>query len=300
MKKAAVLLSLLMVSGSWSSATGFGEPERNASFEPPTAIAGFESPSEELALEKKFLAVPDPAKAEQALKVLTAAPHLATTPEDRKTAEYVLERYKEAGLQAAIVEYKVYFGLPVSISLDVVAPSNVVLHGPSAERVDGDEPSQNDTRISQAFSGFSPSGDVTADVVYANYGRPEDFDDLAKLGVDVKGKLVLMRYGENFRGVKELVAQQRGASGLIVYSDPMDDGYFRGDIYPKGPYRPSTAVQRGDVHYMFRYPGDPTTPDVASLPSLPPEADRSRQARACQRFPSFLSRTQMRRRFCRT
>ncbi len=271
MKKAAALLSLVILLGNPSSATSFGDPEKTPSFQPPTTIAGFEAPAEELAVEKKFLAVPDPKRAEQELKTLTAAPHLATTPEDFKTAEYVLERYKEAGLQASIVEYKVYFGIPISVSIDVVAPGNVSMHGPSAERIDADEPYQNDGRISPVFSGYSPSGDVTADVVYANYGRPEDFEELARLGVDVKGKLVIVRYGENFRGVKELIAQQHGAAGLIVYSDPMDDGYYRGDVYPKGPYRPSSAVQRGDIHFMFRYPGDPTTPGVASLPSLPAE-----------------------------
>ncbi len=238
-------------------------------FEPPNAIAGFEVPSAELAIEKRFLAVPDPKRAEQDLRTLTSAPHLASTTEDRKTAEYVLQRYKEAGLQATIEEYKVYFGIPRSVSVDIVAPENVTMHGPTPEHVNGNEPFQDDDRILPAFSGYSPSADVTADVVYANYGRPEDFDTLAKAGVDVKGKLVIVRYGENFRGVKELLAQEHGAAGLIIYSDPMDDGYFKGDIYPKGPYRPSTAVQRGDVHYMFRYPGDPTTPGTASLDSLP-------------------------------
>ena len=267
MNKIAALLLLVLLTGNSLPAESFGESEK-ITFEPPTTIAGFESPAEELALEKKFLGVPDPKKAEQDLKALTAAPHLATTPEDHKTAEYVLERYKEAGLQASIAEYRVYFGLPVSVSIDVVAPDSVVMHGPSPEHVEGEEPYQNDSRISPVFSGYSPSGDVTADVVYANYGRPEDFEELSKLGVDVKGKLVIVRYGENFRGVKELVAQQHGAAGLIVYSDPMDDGYYRGDVYPKGAYRPSSAVQRGDVHFMFRYPGDPTTPGTASLPSL--------------------------------
>jgi N-acetylated-alpha-linked acidic dipeptidase len=270
MTKVVPLFVLVMLFANRPLASEFAETPKPA-FDPPTVIAGFESPVVELGLEKKFLAVPDPKQAEQDLRALTAAPHLATTPEDRKTAEYVSQRYKEAGLQVSIEEYKVYFGMPRSVSVDIVAPVKVAMHGPTTEHVDGDEPYQNDPRILPAFSGYSPSCDLTADVVYANYGRPEDFDALAKMGVDVKGKLVIVRYGENFRGVKTLVAQERGAAGLILYSDPMDDGYFKGDVYPKGPFRPSTAVQRGDVHYMFRYPGDPTTPGSPSVPNLAAE-----------------------------
>src|SRR3569833_4450949 len=160
------------------------------------------------------------------MRVLTSAPHLATTAEDRKTAEYVLQKFKDAGLQASIEEYKVYFGLPESISVDLVAPADAKMHGPSPEHVDGEEPFQRDPRILPAFNGYSPSADVTAEVVYANYARAEDFDILAQAGIDVKGKLVIARYGEVFRGVKALQAEQRGAAGLILYSDPMDDGYF--------------------------------------------------------------------------
>ena len=142
------------------------------------------------------------------------------------------------------------------------------MHGPSPERV-SDDPFQDDPRILPAFNEYSPSGDVTADVVYANYGRPEDFKKLQEMGIDVKGKIVIVRYGENFRGVKPFLASQYGAAGVIIYSDPWDDGYFKGDKYPKGPWRPDTAVQRGSVQYLFRYPGDPTTPGIASVPDLP-------------------------------
>jgi N-acetylated-alpha-linked acidic dipeptidase len=110
---------------------------------------------------------------------------------------------------------------------------------------------------------------VEADVIYANYGRPEDFKKLEDLKIDVKGKIVIVRYGENFRGVKSFIAQEHGAAAVIIYSDPWDDGYFKGDAYPKGPYRPDSSVQRGSIQYMFKYPGDPTTPGFASVPSLP-------------------------------
>jgi N-acetylated-alpha-linked acidic dipeptidase len=119
------------------------------------------------------------------------------------------------------------------------------------------------------FSGSSPSGDVEAEVVYANYGTPDDFKKLEEMHIDVRGKIVIVRYGPNFRGVKSFVAQEHGAAGVLIYSDPWDDGYFKGDPYPKGPWRPATGVQRGSIQYMFKYPGDPTTPGVASTVNLP-------------------------------
>src|SRR5262249_17024050 len=112
----------------------------------------------------------------------------------------------------------------------------------------------------------SPSGDVTAPVVYVNYGLPRDYEELRKIGVEVKGKLAIARYGNSFRGVKAKVAEQNGAVGLLIYSDPADDGYMQGDVYPKGPWRPSSSAQRGSVQYLFDYPGDPLTPGEPSVP----------------------------------
>ena len=243
-------------------------PAAIAPFTPPTTIFGYHSPGPELQAEKTFLAVPDPMLARQHLQFLTQAPHVAGSPEDRRNAEYVLDKYKAAGLDAYIQPYKVWMGLPIDIRVDLVAPEGVVMHGPSPERV-SDDPFQKDPRILPAFNEYSPSGDVTADVVYANYGRPEDFKKLKEMGVDVKGKIVICRYGEVFRGVKPSIASQYGAAGVILYSDPWDDGYFKGDKYPKGPWRPDTGVQRGSVQYLFKYPGDPTTPGIASVPDLP-------------------------------
>ena len=237
-------------------------------FTAPEKIFGYRDPAQELQAEKTFLAVPDPMMAKQDLQVLTAAPHVAGSPEDRRTAEYVLQQYLAAGLDASIQPYKVWMAMPLDIRVDVVEPESVVMHGPSPERV-SDDPFQKDPRILPAFNEYSASGEVTADVVYANYGRAEDFKKLEEMGIDVKGKLVIVRYGEVFRGVKVFLAEQHGAAGVIMYSDPIDDGYFKGDKYPKGPWRPDTGVQRGSVQYLFRYPGDPTTPDVASVPELP-------------------------------
>jgi N-acetylated-alpha-linked acidic dipeptidase len=231
-------------------------------------IFGFRDTNAESATEARFLSVPDPKLAEEHLRTLTKAPHMAGTIEDKATADYVAQKFREAGLDTEIVEYKVWFNYPAEISVDMTAPAGVEMHGPTREHVDGD-PFQDDSRVVMPFSSMSPSGDVEADIVYANYGTPEDFEKLDKLKVDVRGKIVLVRYGQNFRGVKVFIAQERGAAGVILYSDPADDGWRRGDKYPEGPWRPDTGVQRGSVGYIFEFPGDPTTPGVASVPSLP-------------------------------
>jgi N-acetylated-alpha-linked acidic dipeptidase len=234
----------------------------------PLLLPGFENPAAELRWEKVFLAVPDPHRAEEDMQFLAAEPHPAGSPRDHKTAEYVARKFREAGLETSIVEYRVWMNYPAEVSVDVVAPAKVRMHGPTPEPVDG-ENVHDRAQISAGFNGYSPSGDVEADVVYANYGRPEDFDKLHELGVDVRGKIVMIRYGEIFRGAKVFVAQERGAAAVILYSDPMDDGFFKGDAYPNGPWRPPESVQRGTVEFGFEHPGDPTTPGFASLPSLP-------------------------------
>jgi N-acetylated-alpha-linked acidic dipeptidase len=231
-------------------------------------LFGFRDASQELKTETRFLAVPDPKLAEDHLRILTQAPHIAGSPEDKATADYVASRFREAGLDTEIVEYRVWFNYPTEISVDATAPAGLTMHGPTREHVDGD-PFQDDVRVVPPYNGMSPSGDVEAEVVYANYGSPEDFQKLAQMKIDVRGKVVLVRYGQNFRGVKVFVAQEHGAAGVIIFSDPADDGWKRGDKYPQGPWRPDTGAQRGSVGYMFQFPGDPTTPGVASVPNLP-------------------------------
>jgi N-acetylated-alpha-linked acidic dipeptidase len=231
-------------------------------------VFGFRDFTQQRQLDRTFIAVPDAGRAQEHLRVLTAEPHVAGSPEDKKTADYVAQKFKEAGLRTHIVEYKVWMNRPAEVSVSVTAPPNVKMHGPTREHVSND-PFQDDPRVLMAFNGSSPSGDVEADVVYANYGRPEDFKKLEELKIDVRNKVVIVRYGENFRGVKSFIAEQHGAAAVLIYSDPWDDGYFKGDPYGKGPWRPESAVQRGSIQYMFKYPGDPTTPGVASLPSLP-------------------------------
>src|ERR1700692_1387925 len=185
------------------------------------SLFGFATPADEIALESRFLAVPDPKLAEEHLRILTQAPHMAGTVEDKATADYVAQKFRDAGLETEIVEYRVWMNYPAEISVDITAPPGVEMHGPTREHVDGD-PYDNDPRIVLPFNSMSPSGDVEADVVYANYGTPEDFEKLDKVKLCVNGKIILVRYGQNFRGVKEFIAQQHGAAGVIIYSDPFD------------------------------------------------------------------------------
>jgi len=249
--------------GAFDSSPAHGSKEQSAG----SAFTGFRDVAAEQEIEKRFLAVPDPKLAQEHLRTLTQAPHIAGSLEDKATADYVAAKFREAGLDTQIVEYKVWFNYPTEVRVDMTAPAGVEMHGPRPEHVEND-PFQDDPRIVPGYNGMSPSGDIEADVVYANYGSPEDFDKLKQLNVDVRGKIVIVRYGQNFRGVKVFVAQEHGAAGVIIYSDPKDDGYYRGDAYPKGPWRPASGIQRGSVGYMFQFSGDPTTPGIASTPTL--------------------------------
>ncbi len=234
----------------------------------PDRVLGYRNFNRQAKIDQDFLAIPDAKLAQEELKTLTAFPHVAASKEDYETALYVAGKFKAAGLETQIVPYKAWMNLPQEVFLEATtADGKVVMTGPSREHVDNDA-YQDDPRILPAFNGSSPACDLTADVVYANYGRPEDFKRLEEMHISVAGKIVLARYGMNFRGVKVYLAQQRGAAGVIIYSDPADDGYFQGDKYPHGPWRPDTGVQRGSVQFMFKYPGDATTPDVASTPGL--------------------------------
>ncbi len=260
MPKPFVLCSLL-VFHAWMPAQISPSPER---------VLGYRNFAPQAKIDQQFLAVPDTKMAQEELKTLTAAPHVAASKEDYETALYVAGRFKAAGLDTQIVPYRAWLNLPQEVFLQATnAEGKVLVTGPAREHVDND-PYQDDPRILPAFSGSSPSCDITAEAVYVNYGRPEDFKKLDDLHLSVAGKIVIARYGMNFRGVKVYLAQQRGAAGVVIYSDPADDGYFQGDKYPRGPWRPDTGVQRGSVQYMFKYPGDATTPDVASTPGLPP------------------------------
>ena len=251
------------------AAVAFGQTNAPTTSPDTSAMLGFQNGAAEAKLDQEFLQVPSATLAGEELKILTAAPHVAGSKEDYATAQYVAQKFRDAGLETTIVPYRIMMNLPKKIQVTAFsADGKQLMSGPTPEHV-SDDPYQDDKRIVTAFNAYSPSGDVTAEVVYANYGRPQDFARLEEKHISVRGKIVIVRYGENFRGVKAYLAQQHGAAGLIIYSDPADDGYVRGDIYPDGPYRPETGVQRGSIQYLFKYPGDPTTPGFASTPNLP-------------------------------
>jgi N-acetylated-alpha-linked acidic dipeptidase len=238
-------------------------------------VLGYSNFTTEAQIENEFMAVPSARLAGEELKTLTSAPHVAATPEDHETALYVAAKFRDAGLETEIVPYRVLIDWPKEVRVEAYDPSgHLLMSGPTRAHVDGD-PYENDPRIIMPYNASAASGDVTAEVVYANYGRLQDFKELAARHIDVRGKIVICRYGGNFRGVKVYLAEQRGAAGVIIYSDPQDDGYFKGDVWPNGPWRPATAVQRGSVQYLFKYPGDPETPGFASTPGLPDSARKS-------------------------
>ncbi len=215
------------------------------------------------ALEEKFMATVDAARAEANHRTLTAEPHVAGSEADRRVVEFIAAEFGRAGLPAKIEEFRVLLPEPKTIKFEVLAPITPFV-GPRPEYV-GEDPASKDKRTLPGFNGYSGSGDVTGEIVYANYGLPPDYQRLADEGVEVKGKIVLARYGESFRGVKAKVAEEHGAAALIIYSDPEDDGYHSGDVYPDGPWRPASSVQRGSVMFIFEYPGDPTTPNGPSV-----------------------------------
>jgi N-acetylated-alpha-linked acidic dipeptidase len=232
-----------------------------------TALDGFtaEEASAERLLEERFRAIPLAASAREHLRTLTREPHVAGTPEDYRTAVYVRDQLRRYGISAELREYQVLLPYPKRPTvLELVAPRRQRLN--LQEAVLPQDPSSAHARIIPLFNGYSASGDVTAPLVYVNYGLPDDYAALKKIKVDVRGKIVIARYGRSFRGVKAKVAEENGAVGLIIYSDPADDGYTQGDVYPNGPWRPETSAQRGSVMYLFQYPGDPLTPGKPATP----------------------------------
>ncbi|HJP91243.1 MAG TPA: M28 family metallopeptidase [Pyrinomonadaceae bacterium] len=218
--------------------------------------------------EEQFRAVPTPQSAREHLRRLTLEPHIAGSKEDYATAVYVRDQLRSYGLPAELKEYEVWLNYPkMPTVLELITTRRQPLN--TREAVVSSDPTSSNPKITPLFNGYSATGDVTAPVVYANYGLPPDYDDLKKAGVDVKGKIVIVRYGNSFRGVKAKVAEDHGAVGCIIYSDPADDGYMQGDVYPKGPWRPVASGQRGSVQYLFDYPGDPLTPGRPAIPGVP-------------------------------
>ncbi len=244
----------------WHAAPGASAPAG------PAGIYGFHRDSLEAQrrVEALLLGLPDAARLERHARVLTEEPHVAGTPENEAVARYIFERFREAGLETERKTYSVYLGYVKQASLEQVDPGPALLSHPE-DRVELDKDSY-DPRAALTWNGYSPSCDLTREVVYVNHARPEDFAALEALGVEVKDRVLLARYFKGYRGGKALEAQRRGAAGIVFYSDPAEDGYVQGDVYPDGPWGPDSHVQRGAVVYDFIVPGDPLTPGWPSLP----------------------------------
>jgi N-acetylated-alpha-linked acidic dipeptidase len=235
---------------------------------PPSRLRGFSvaSSASELERERMFQAMPDAKLAEADFDVMTAEPHHTGSPYEIKLADYVADRFKTFGFDVSRDEYSVLLPWPGERRLDIVGPDPVKLEV-EEEKIRGDQWADM-PGILPAYNAYSPSGDVTGEIVYVNFGIPSDYDTLQKLGIDVKGKIVLARYGGSWRGIKPKVAAEHGAVACLIYSDPHEDGYFQGDVYPDGPFRGWGMIQRGSVMDMPRYPGDPSTPDRPSKPGV--------------------------------
>ncbi len=228
------------------------------------AIRGF-SPgqlTEEKKWEEQARKLPEPARVGGYMKQMSAKPHLAGTPASKAVADYALGLMKQWGLDAHLEEYDALLPVPKARLLEMVAPH--AFRAKLAEPPISADPTSADPDEAPTYNAYSGSGDVTAPLIYANYGMPGDYDYLAKNGIDVKGRIVLTRYGGGWRGLKPKLAAEHGALGCLIYSDPKDDGYYRGDVYPRGMWRPADGVQRGSVLDITLYPGDPLSPGWAS------------------------------------
>ena len=260
---AVLAAAVLLASAQAPAARAAGEAAGAAS-EAPRPRLGFLSAGRgaERRAEQEMLAVPTPERERAWLHALTEEPHVAGTPQGKKLAEYVRDRLVEFGLKTEMVPYDIWLNHPTTVSLKLLKPEAVSL----SLREEGyirDKSSYSEDAF-PGFHGYGASGKASGKLVYVNYGTHEDFERLESLGLAVEGRIVIVRYGKVFRGLKVKEAQARGAKAVIIYSDPADDGYMKGDIYPDGPMRPASSLQRGSVQFLSSGPGDPSTPGYAS------------------------------------
>lgn len=196
------------------------------------------------------------------IKELSAKPHYVSSKGSKEVAENILAKFRSYGWEAELATYNVLFPYPKERVLEMISPTKfkALLKEPGLKE-DGTS-SQPDQLPS--YNAWSADGDVTGELVFVNFGLPDDYEVLESLGIDVKGKIVIARYGRSWRGVKPKIAQEHGAIGCIIYSDPKEDGYYQGDVYPKGAFKNEYGVQRGSVMDMVIYPGDPLTPGIGA------------------------------------
>src|SRR6266851_2456311 len=213
--------------------------------------------------EGKFRMIPTPANLRDYMQRLSAQPHHVGSAYDKDNAEWMLSKFKEWGLDAHIETFDVLFPTPKERIVELVEPSR--FQAKLQETALAVDPTSNQqSEQLPTYNAYSIDGDVTAPLVYVNYGIPEDYEKLEQMGISVKGAIAIARYGHSWRGIKPKVAAEHGAVGCLIYSDPRDDGYFEGDVFPQGAWRPADGVQRGSVMDMPIHPGDPLTPDVGA------------------------------------
>ena len=214
--------------------------------------------------EEKLRAVPSPENLRAYMQRLSARPHHVGSPYDKDNAEWILAKLKEFGLDAHIEQFEVLFPTPKERRVELVEGGPKFVAKLQEPALAVDPTSNQQAEQLPTYNAYSIDGDVTAELVYVNYGVPEDYEQLERMGVSVKGKIVIARYYHSWRGIKPKVAAEHGAVGCLIFSDPHEDGFYQGDTFPAGPYRPPDGVQRGSVEDMPLYPGDPLTPGVGA------------------------------------
>ena len=224
-------------------------------------IMGFpeEETDAQITLEAKFDALLNADNLNSWMKYLTAQPHHVGSPYDKKVVDFVAAKFKEWGYQVRIEKFDVLFPTPKLRLVEMLAPTTYKA-SLTEPPVKGDPYSDQTKEALPGYNAFSVDGDVTADLVFVNYGIPEDYVELERRGISVEGKIVIAKYAGSWRGIKPKLAAEKGAIGCLIYSDPEDDGYYRGDVYPKGPFKNEYGIQRGSVMDMPMAPGDPLTP----------------------------------------
>jgi N-acetylated-alpha-linked acidic dipeptidase len=232
---------------------------------PSSSLLGFSEAraAEERALEARFDAQLQQADLGPWLKRLSARPHHLGSPYGKDNAQFLAGLFRSWGFDTAIEEFQVLFPTPKTRLVELVAPTKFTASLTETALPEDSTSGQKSEQL-PTYNAYSIDGDVTGDLVYVNYGVPADYEELERQGIDVKGKIVIARYGGSWRGIKPKVAAEHGAVGCLIYSDPKDDGYFLGDVYPKGGFRPEQGAQRGSVADMPLHPGDPLTPGVGA------------------------------------
>ena len=214
-------------------------------------------------LESEFDKTLNPENLDTWMKHMSSMPHHVGSPWSKQNAEYAANKFKEWGFESRVETFEVLVPFPKIRKLSMIAPNKVELKL-FEPAVEGDRSSEMTKDVLPGYNAFSADGNVTGELVFVNYGLNEDYEELKRLGIDVKGKIVIAKYGRSFRGIKPKIAHEQGAIGCIMYSDPKDDGYVVGDVYPVGPYRNEFGIQRGSVLDMPARPGDALTPGYAA------------------------------------